>query len=108
MLFYYFFFLCVCVCRGDRLVMICGVFILKIDVVSPLPVAGTVATTTPTITVTSGEKVYGCMGAWGYGCRQEKLSNIYLRLRVSNSPCITTLTPALGAGTTVQGVEFAL
>ena len=94
------------------IVIICGFLILKIDVVSPLPVAGTVATTTPTTTVTtaatSGEKVYGCMGAWGYGCRQEKLSNIYLRLRVSNSPCITTLTPALGAGTTVQGVELAL
>ena len=76
------------------MVIICGVLILKIDVVSPLPVAGTVVTTTPTTTVTtaatSGEKVYGCMGAWGYGCRQEKLSNIYLRLRVSNSPCITT------------------
>ena len=76
------------------MVIICGVLILKIDVVSPLPVAGTVVTTTPTTTVTtaatSGEKVYGCMGAWGYGCRQEKLSNIYLRLRVLNSPCITT------------------
>ena len=73
------------------IVIICGFLILKIDVVSPLPVAGTVATTTTVTTVaTSGEKVYGWMGAWGYGCRQEKLSNIYLRLRVSNSPCITT------------------
>ena len=88
--------------------MICGVFISKIDVVSPLPVAGTVASTTPTTAATSGEKVYECMGAWGHGCPQENLSNIYLRLRVSNSPCITTLTPALGAGTTVRGVELAL
>ena len=68
--------LCVCVraCAsgGDRIVIICGFLILKIDVVSPLPVAGTVATTIPTTTVTtaatSGEKVYGCMGEWGYGC----------------------------------------
>ena len=91
--------MCVCVCAracasgGDRIVIICGFLILKIDVVSPLPVAGTVASTTPTTTVTtvatSGENVYGCMGAWGYGCPQENLSNIYLRLRdLSEVTCI--------------------
>ena len=74
---------CVCVCAracangGDRIAIICGFLILTIDVVSPLPVAGTVATTTPTTTVTtaatSGEKVYGCMRAWDMGVARKTI-----------------------------------